>query len=34
MAGEFLARNGIQTPQKANPISAAPVDEVSILPSS
>ena len=34
MAGEFLARNGIQTPQKANPISAAPVDEVSILPTS
>ena len=34
MAGEFLARNGIQIPQKANPSSAAPVDEVSILPTS
>jgi chromosome partitioning protein len=30
MAGEFLARNGIEIPQKAN--SAAPLDEVRILP--
>jgi chromosome partitioning protein len=34
MAGEFLARNGIQTPQKTSPVSAAPMDEVSILPTS
>jgi chromosome partitioning protein len=33
MAGEFLARNGIETPQKKNLISAAPEDEVSVLPS-
>jgi chromosome partitioning protein len=34
MAGEFLARNGIQTPKKVNLFSAEPEDEVSILPSS
>ncbi|MGO9316461.1 MAG: ParA family protein [Terracidiphilus sp.] len=33
MAGEFLARNGIQTPKKVNLFSAEPEDEVSILPS-
>jgi chromosome partitioning protein len=34
MAGEFLARNGIETPRKTSLISAAPQDEVSVLPSS
>jgi chromosome partitioning protein len=32
MAGEFLARNGIEIPPKANLNSVAPVDEVRILP--
>jgi chromosome partitioning protein len=34
MAGEFLARNGIETPKKVNLFSATPQDEVSVLPSS
>jgi chromosome partitioning protein len=34
MAGEFLARNGIETPQKRNLFSAEPQDEVSVLPTS
>jgi chromosome partitioning protein len=34
MAGEFLARNGIETPQKKSMLSAEPEAEVSILPSS
>ena len=34
MAGEFLARNGIEIPKKVNLFSAAPQDEVSVLPTS
>jgi chromosome partitioning protein len=34
MAGEFLARNGIETPQKKEGLAAQPESEVSILPSS
>jgi chromosome partitioning protein len=34
MAGEFLARNGIEIPKKVNLVSAAPWDEVSVLPTS
>ena len=34
MAGEFLARNGIEVPQKVNLLTAASEDEVSILPAS
>jgi chromosome partitioning protein len=34
MAGEFLARNGIETPKKVNLLSAVPQNEVSVLPSS
>jgi chromosome partitioning protein len=34
MAGEFLARNGIETPPRKERIAAEPQDEVSVLPSS
>jgi chromosome partitioning protein len=34
MAGEFLARNGIETPPRKDRIATEPVAEVSILPSS
>ncbi len=34
MAGEFMARNGIETPKKVNLFSAVPQAEVSVLPSS
>ncbi|MGA3160922.1 MAG: ParA family protein [Terracidiphilus sp.] len=34
MAGEFLARNGIDTPPKKSLFDAAPENEVSVLPSS
>ena len=34
MAGEFMARNGIETPQKKERVAAEPVAEVSVLPTS